>query len=97
MPSCVSPPGCCPARAPWIERFKALFGFVLLAMAIVFPKRILDTALPLALWGAWLIGAATALRQAARTESPSPGRLVSRTAGALLALWSAMPSSARPR
>lgn len=76
-----------PRPGPWMERIKALFGFVLLAMAIVFLDRILDPALTLALWGAWLIGAAVALRQAARAEAPSPGQLVSRAAGAVLALW----------
>lgn len=76
-----------PKPGPWMNRVKALFGFVLLGMAIYFIERVIDDALTLGLWGTWLIAIAVALYQAGRGESPSPGQLISRTAGMIIGLW----------
>lgn len=76
-----------PRPGPWMNRVKALFGFVLLGMAIYFIARVIDDALTLGLWGAWLIGVALALYQAARSETPTPGQLISRAGGLIVGLW----------
>lgn len=80
-----------PQPGPWMNRVKALFGFVLLGMAIYFLDRVIDDALTLGLWGAWLIGVAVALYQAARSgsghDSPTPGQLISRAGGLIVGLW----------
>lgn len=80
-----------PRPGPWMTRVKALFGFVLLGMAIYFIARVIDDALTLGLWGAWLIGVALALYQASRSgtdhNSPTPGQLISRAGGLIVGLW----------
>ncbi|RTR07180.1 protein-disulfide reductase DsbD [Halomonas nitroreducens] len=73
-----------PRPGPWMMRIKALFGFVLLGMAITFLDRVIDDSLTLALWGAWLIGLALSLYQAALAP---PARRLSRTLGLVLSLW----------
>lgn len=76
-----------PRPGPWMDRVKAVFGFILLGMAIYFLDRVLDDTLTLGLWGAWLLGAALALHQAARSASPSSGHLIARSGGLILGLW----------
>lgn len=76
-----------PRPGDWMNRVKALFGFVLLGTAIVFVARVLPAALTLGLWGAWLLAIALsllALRQKLHTES---ARLMSRYLALLLGLW----------
>lgn len=76
-----------PKPGPWMTRVKALFGFVLLGMAIYFIERVINDALALGLWGAWLIGVAVALYQASRSDTPTPGQLISRASGFVVGLW----------
>lgn len=76
-----------PRPGPWMTRVKALFGFVLLGMAIWFLARVMPDHVAMGLWGIWLLGAAVALWQASVAEAPSPGQLISRTAGLTLGLW----------
>ncbi|WP_240470572.1 protein-disulfide reductase DsbD [Halomonas halocynthiae] len=76
-----------PKPGAWMTRVKALFGFVLLGMAIYFIERVINDALALGLWGGWLIAVSVALYQAGRSATPSPGQLISRTTGILFGLW----------
>lgn len=76
-----------PRPGPWMNRVKAVFGFILLGMAIYFLDRVLDDTLTLGLWGAWLLGAAVALHQVFRAESPTSGQLIARCSGLILGLW----------
>lgn len=49
-----------PRPGAWMTRVRAIFGFVLLGMAIWFAARILPPALEMAAWGALFIGLAQA-------------------------------------
>ncbi len=55
-----------PRPGPWMNRVRAIFGFVLLGMAVWFAARILSPALEMAAWGALLIGLAQASWTTAR-------------------------------
>jgi len=74
-------PGC------WMNRVKAMFGFILLGTAIVFVSRVLPPALTLGLWGAWLLGIAFSLLALANKVDAGAGRLMSHYLALLLGLW----------
>ncbi|SDL30009.1 thiol:disulfide interchange protein DsbD [Modicisalibacter muralis] len=78
-----------PRPGPWMTRIKALFGFVLLGMAIWFVARVIPASVELGLWGVWLIGAAVALWQMSVSHSPTARQLIARTSGLVLGLWGA--------
>ncbi|HQR97208.1 MULTISPECIES: protein-disulfide reductase DsbD [unclassified Polaromonas] len=76
-----------PRPGNWMDRVKALFGFVLLGTAIMFVARILPAALTLGLWGAWLLAIALSLLALGRKLGLGRGRLTSRYLALLLGLW----------
>ncbi|MBZ9559106.1 protein-disulfide reductase DsbD [Halomonas coralii] len=80
-----------PRPGAWMTRVKALFGFVLLGMAIWFVARILSDAIVLGLWGALGLGAAISLVAMARgngTGSILPQFAIA--SAAIIGLWSAL-------
>lgn len=85
-----------PRPGAWMTRVKALFGFVLLGMAIWFVARILSDAVVLGLWGALGLGAAISLVALARGNDPNgdrPGgvlRQVATASAAIIGLWSTL-------
>lgn len=78
-----------PRPGLWMNRVKAVFGFLLLGMAIWFLDRVLPPAASLALWGAWLFAVAVGLLTLSRPWRASPGQWTLRGAAALLGLWAA--------
>lgn len=76
-----------PRPGDWMNRVKALFGFILLATAIVFVSRVLPEPLTLGLWGAWLLAVALGLLSLVQQIASGRGRLVSRYLALLLGLW----------
>ncbi|MDP2451802.1 MAG: protein-disulfide reductase DsbD [Polaromonas sp.] len=76
-----------PRPGHWMDRVKALFGFVLLGTAIVFVARVLPAALTLGLWGAWLLAIALSLLALGRKLGLGRGRLMSRYLALMLGLW----------
>ncbi|MCL5060770.1 MAG: protein-disulfide reductase DsbD [Candidatus Thermoplasmatota archaeon] len=76
-----------PRPGDWMNRVKALFGFILLATAIVFVSRVLPAALTLGLWGAWLLAIALSLLALIQKIGSEKGRLVSRYLALLIGLW----------
>lgn len=80
-----------PKPGAWMTRVKALFGFVLLGMAIWFVARILSDAIVLGLWGALGLGAAISLVIMARGNGT--GSILPQFAtasAAIIGLWSAL-------
>ena len=76
-----------PRPGDWMNRVKALFGFVLLGTAIFFAARVLPAALTLGLWGAWLLAIALSLLALVHKLGTDRGRLSSRYLALLLGLW----------
>jgi thiol:disulfide interchange protein DsbD len=80
-----------PRPGTWMTRVKAIFGFVLLGMAIWFVARILSDAVVLGLWGALGLGVAISLAAMAR-DNGMGGVLpqVATASAAIIGLWSAL-------
>ena len=80
-----------PKPGTWMTRVKALFGFVLLGMAIWFIARIIPDAIELGLWGALGLGVAISLASMARNNGTG-GVLpqVATASAAIIGLWSAL-------
>ncbi|MBT9569438.1 MAG: protein-disulfide reductase DsbD [Thiobacillus sp.] len=76
-----------PRPGAWMDRVKALFGFILLGTAIVFVARVLPDSLTLGLWGAWLLAIALGLYTLVKQLGCAKGRMVSRYLAVLLGLW----------
>ncbi|MFZ3084446.1 protein-disulfide reductase DsbD [Rhodoferax ferrireducens] len=76
-----------PRPGDWMNRVKALFGFILLGTGIFFVARVLPAALTLGLWGAWLLAIALSLLSLVQKLGTDRGRLVSRFLALLLGLW----------
>lgn len=76
-----------PRPGDWMNRVKALFGFILLGTAIVFVARVLPAALILGLWGALLVAIALSLLALVHKLGSERGRLMSRYLALLLGLW----------
>lgn len=78
-----------PRPGPWMNGVKAVFGFVLLGMALWFMARVTPDPWMLGLWGAWLVAIGTTLYQVAlRTARPTlPSAMIARVAGLLIGLW----------
>jgi thiol:disulfide interchange protein DsbD len=76
-----------PRPGDWMNRVKALFGFILLGTAIFFVARVLPAALTLGLWGAWLLAIALSLLALVHKLGTDRGRLFSRFLALLLGLW----------
>ncbi|WP_199406791.1 protein-disulfide reductase DsbD [Chromobacterium sp. ATCC 53434] len=78
-----------PRPGLWMNRVKAVFGFVLLAMAIWFLARVLPAAAVLALCGAWLFAVAVGLFSISHPWQASSRQWLLRGSAILLGLWSA--------
>ncbi|MDO9195674.1 protein-disulfide reductase DsbD [Rhodoferax sp.] len=76
-----------PRPGDWMNRVKALFGFILLGTAIFFVTRVLPATLTLGLWGAWLLAIALSLLALVHKLGTDKGRLFSRFMALLLGLW----------
>ncbi len=76
-----------PRPGDWMNRVKALFGFILLGTAIFFAARVLPAALTLGLWGAWLLAIALSLLALVHKLDTDRARLSSRYLALLLGLW----------
>lgn len=76
-----------PRPGDWMNRVKALFGFILLGTAIFFVARVLPAALTLGLWGAWVLAIALSLLALVKKLGTDRGRLSSRYLALLLGLW----------
>ena len=60
-----------PRPGVWMERVKAVFGFVMLGTAILMLARVLEPETVLVLWGAWLLGVAVAFMAMVAPEHSS--------------------------
>jgi thiol:disulfide interchange protein DsbD len=76
-----------PRPGDWMNRVKAVFGFILLGTAIFFVARVLPAALTLGLWGAWLLALALSLLALVKKLGTDRERLFSRYLALLLGLW----------
>ncbi|NCT87255.1 protein-disulfide reductase DsbD [Stenotrophomonas acidaminiphila] len=77
-----------PKPGAWMNRVKAAFGFVLLALAVSMLGRVVSPSMTLALWGAWLLALAVGLMAlAAHRDAASPWRWSTRGAAAIVAVW----------
>ncbi len=75
-----------PRPGPWLERVKALFGLVLLGLAVYFIARILPPSIALGAWGAWVLVIAMSLGVLAR-HSQGIKRWLAAYPALLLGLW----------
>ena len=76
-----------PRPGAWMDRVKALFGFVLLGTAIVMVGRVLPDAVTLGLWGAWLLAIALALVTLHSALPSGQASWLSRYLALLVGLW----------
>jgi len=63
-----------PRPGAWMDRVKAVFGYLLLALAISMLARVLSPALVLVLWGAWLLAVAAGFVAMAAPAGSGPLR-----------------------
>ncbi|MCK0745754.1 protein-disulfide reductase DsbD [Chromohalobacter nigrandesensis] len=75
-----------PRPGPWMNRVRAIFGFVLLGMAVWFAARILPPAMEMAAWGALLIGLAQASWTTAHALHDAL-RVLGRSLAMLFGVW----------
>lgn len=80
-----------PRPGPWMDRVKAGFGFLMLAVALWMLQRVLSEPVMLLLWGGLLTAAAFALWQlgvpAGAAQAGPAGRVLVRSGAAVAALW----------
>ena len=77
-----------PRPGAWMDRVKAVFGYVLLALAISMLARVLAPATALVLWGAWLLGVAAGFLALVAPPGSGPLRLwMPRYFAAASAVW----------
>ena len=80
-----------PAPGPWMDRVRIVFGFVMVAMAILMLARFVPGTVGLMLWGAWLLAIAVTLLAWGRGGAVSGQRAVAvRFTGLLAGLWSTL-------
>ena len=80
-----------PRAGHWMERVKAVFGVLLLAMALWLLERILPLALTMALWGTLLVVIATYLGALQPVAHGAPGwRTLARGLGLVLLIQGAL-------
>ncbi|WP_298745849.1 protein-disulfide reductase DsbD [uncultured Brevundimonas sp.] len=79
-----------PRAGPWMNRVKAVFGFLFLATAWWLAARILPSAAVLVAGAALLLAVAAALGLFQRDPAPGPGARVARVAGLAAAVWGVM-------
>jgi thiol:disulfide interchange protein DsbD len=81
-----------PRPGSWMNRIKAAFGFLLLAVAVWMADRVLPSSLTVLLWGALLIAVALSLWAAtagAATDVLVARPLLARSVAAVAGLWGA--------
>lgn len=80
-----------PRPGPWMERVRTVFGYVMVAMAILMLGRFVSGPLGLLLWGGWVLAVAVGLFAWAHGR-PADGRggWSLRFAGLFAGLWSAL-------
>lgn len=77
-----------PKPGPWMERVKAGFGFVLLALAVSMLARAVPPSVALVLWGAWLLTVAAGLMAlGSAAGAGSLCRWGMRSAAAIASVW----------
>ncbi|MEO6517538.1 MAG: protein-disulfide reductase DsbD [Pseudoxanthomonas sp.] len=77
-----------PQPGAWMDRVKAVFGYVMLALAVSMLARVLAPAMVLVLWGAWLLAVAAGLAALAAPAGCSPlRRWLPRYLAVLSAVW----------
>lgn len=77
-----------PRPGPWMDRVKAVFGYLLLALAISMLARVLSPSAVLVLWGAWLLAVALGFVAMAVPAGSGPlRRWLPRHVAALGAAW----------
>lgn len=77
-----------PRPGAWMDRVKAVFGYLLLALAISMLARVLSPATVLVLWGAWLLAIAAGFAaMAAPAGSSALRQWLPRYVAAALAVW----------
>jgi thiol:disulfide interchange protein DsbD len=77
-----------PRPGVWMDRVKAVFGYMLLALAISMLARVLPPATVLVMWGAWLLAVAMGfMALAASGDGSSLRRWSSRYIAAVSAIW----------
>ena len=76
-----------PRPGEWMNRVKALFGFVLLGTAILMVARNLPAAVTLGLWGAWLLAIALSLLALHSMLPGGRASWLSRYLALLIGLW----------
>jgi len=81
-----------PHPGSWMNGVKAVFGFLLLGMALWFIARVTPGDWMLGLWGAWLIAIGTTLYQVAlrAAHTTMPPAMIARVAGLIIGLWGAL-------
>ncbi|UZE30875.1 protein-disulfide reductase DsbD [Pseudomonas asplenii] len=77
-----------PKPGPWMDRVKALFGFLFLGTAILMIRPVVDESLWMILWGALALLVARALWSLSR--QPGRGALPAAGISLLLGLWGSL-------
>jgi len=77
-----------PKPGPWMDRVKALFGFLFLGTAILMIRPVVDESLWMILWGALALLVARALWSLSR--QPGRGALPAAVISLLLGLWGSL-------
>ncbi|MDY0206306.1 MAG: protein-disulfide reductase DsbD [Pseudomonas sp.] len=75
-----------PKPGNWMQSVNRVFGYALLATAIIVTRPILDDSLFVGLWGAWLLAIAVQIG----LNEKANWRFVSRYLALLLGIWSAI-------
>jgi thiol:disulfide interchange protein DsbD len=84
--------GLLPRAGAWMDRVKAVFGFLLLGVAVWLLERLLPGPLTLLLWAALAIGAGVFLGVFDRREDRGGFARLAQAAGVLLLVWGVLLS-----
>ena len=76
-----------PKPGRWMERVKAGFGFLMLALAVSMVGRALPAPVTLALWGAWLFTVAAGLLALGTSGAGPLWRWAPRSLAAIVSVW----------
>ena len=84
--------GLLPRAGAWMDRVKAVFGFLLLGVAVWLLERLLPGPLTLLLWAALAIGAGVFLGAFDRRDERNGGARLAQATGVLLLVWGVLLS-----
>lgn len=76
-----------PKAGPWMDNVKAIFGVMLLAIAIWMAERIIPASITLALWSALLIGSSVYLGAFNNTDSKTGWAKFAKSFGIILFIY----------